>query len=129
MYKKLYRSRTDSLLGGVCGGLGAYLGINSTWIRLFFILLTLGSGFGLLMYLVMWLMIPAAEAGTEAAEAGKPNPQANVIVGAALLGMGLLFLFKNFHLAWVGAFHLGMFWPLLLIAIGGVAVWRIVHEA
>ena len=67
MYKKLYRSRTDSLLGGVCGGLGVYLGINSTWIRLFFILLTLGSGFGVLMYLVMWLMIPAAEAGTEAA--------------------------------------------------------------
>ena len=128
MVKKLYRSRTDSLLGGVCGGLGAYLGINSTWIRLFFVLISLGSGFGLLMYAVLWLMMPQADGQSEQAEAAKPNPQANVIIGAALLAMGLLFLSQNFHLAWFGAFHPGLFWPLLLIAIGGLAVWRIVNE-
>jgi hypothetical protein len=80
------------------------------------------------MYVVLWLMMPQVDAQREQAEAVKPNPQANVIIGAALLALGLLFLSQNFHLAWFGAFHLGLFWPLLLIAIGGLAVWRIVNE-
>lgn len=56
---KLYRSRTDSLLSGVCGGLGQYLGFDSTLVRLFFVLLALaGVGTGLLIYLVMWILVP-----------------------------------------------------------------------
>ena len=62
--KKLYRSRTDHMIAGVCGGLGKYLGIDPTLIRLAFILLLLfGIGCGLLMYLVMTLIVPAEPAG------------------------------------------------------------------
>jgi phage shock protein C len=57
--KKLYRSRTDQMIAGVCGGLGKYLGIDPTLIRLAFVLLLLfGIGSGLLVYLVMILLVP-----------------------------------------------------------------------
>ena len=59
--KKLYRSRTDKMIAGVCGGLGNYLGIDPTLIRLAFILLLLfGVGSGLFVYLIMMLIVPLA---------------------------------------------------------------------
>ena len=57
-HKKLYRSRKDRMLAGVCGGLGDYFGIDTTWVRLIFILLLLLGGSTLLVYLVMWLIVP-----------------------------------------------------------------------
>ena len=57
--KKLYRSRTDKMIAGVCGGLGKYLGVDPTLIRLAFVLLLLfGIGSGLLVYLAMMLLVP-----------------------------------------------------------------------
>ena len=57
--KKLYRSRTDRMAAGVCGGLGKYLGIDPTLVRLVFVLLLLfGVGSGLLVYLVMMIVMP-----------------------------------------------------------------------
>jgi len=57
--RKLYRSRNDHMIAGVCGGLGKYLGIDPTLIRLAFVLLLLfGIGSGLLVYLAMMLLVP-----------------------------------------------------------------------
>jgi phage shock protein C len=56
--KKLYRSNHDKMLGGVCGGLGDYLGIDTTLVRLGFVLLTLLAGHGILVYLIMWIVVP-----------------------------------------------------------------------
>jgi phage shock protein C len=57
--KKLYRSRTDQMIAGVCGGLGKYLGVDPTLIRLAFVLLLLfGVGSGLLVYLAVMLLVP-----------------------------------------------------------------------
>ena len=65
MQRKLVRSQTDSILGGVCGGLGEYLGVDSTLIRLAFVLLTLGGGHGLLLYIIMLIVVPPARHATE----------------------------------------------------------------
>ena len=57
--KKLYRSRTDKMIAGVCGGLGKYLSVDPTLIRLTFVLLLLfGIGSGLLVYFIMMLIVP-----------------------------------------------------------------------
>lgn len=57
--KRLYRSKTDRKLAGVCGGLGEYLGVDSTVIRIIFIILGLPGGLpGILLYLVLWLIMP-----------------------------------------------------------------------
>jgi phage shock protein C len=54
----LRRSRTDRWLGGVCGGLGKASGMESWIWRLVFVLFTVTFGFGLLIYLLMWIFVP-----------------------------------------------------------------------
>ena len=56
--KKLYRSRTERWLAGVCGGLGDYFGVDPTLVRVIFVILSLTFGSGFLIYLVLWLIIP-----------------------------------------------------------------------
>jgi phage shock protein C len=56
--KRLFRSRQDRMLGGVCGGLAEYLGLDPTVVRLVFLLLFFLGGQGLLVYLIMWLIVP-----------------------------------------------------------------------
>ncbi len=56
--KKLYRSRTDRMLAGVCGGLGEYFDVDSTVIRLLFVVLAILGGHGILAYLIALVLIP-----------------------------------------------------------------------
>lgn len=58
MNKKLYRSRSNRVIGGVCGGLAQYLGIDPTVVRLIMALVTFVGGMSLLVYLIAWLIIP-----------------------------------------------------------------------
>lgn len=58
MDKKLYRSESDRMLGGVCGGFASYLNIESTILRLAFAFLGIAGGSGLLAYLICWVIIP-----------------------------------------------------------------------
>ena len=58
MQRKLERSRMDSRIAGVCGGLGEYLDVDPTLIRLAFVLLTLYGGHGVLLYIILWLVTP-----------------------------------------------------------------------
>ena len=60
MEKRLYRSKTDRMLFGVCGGLGKYLGIDPTIIRVIFVLLAF-TGFGILAYFVLAVIAPLEE--------------------------------------------------------------------
>jgi phage shock protein PspC (stress-responsive transcriptional regulator) len=144
MKTKLTRSRTDRMVAGICGGLAAYLSIEAVWVRLFFVLITLANGFGVLVYLILWIIMP--EAGREDATpsqtiesnieevAGKaeefaksvgsavrtgPNRQAGIIVGAGLIVLGMIFLLDTLHIfTWLSFDRL---WPLILI-IGGLAL-------
>jgi phage shock protein C len=61
MQRKLERSRMDSRIAGVCGGLGEYLDVDPTLIRLAFVLLTLYGGHGVLLYIILWLVTPLQE--------------------------------------------------------------------
>ncbi|SDQ64355.1 PspC domain-containing protein [Flagellimonas zhangzhouensis] len=59
--KKLYRDIEHKYIGGVCAGLEHYLGIDALWIRLIFILLAVfTSGFGLIAYILLWILVPEA---------------------------------------------------------------------
>lgn len=134
MSTRLYRSRTDRVLGGVCGGLGRYLGIDPTFVRLFFILLTLGDGMGLFIYFLLWIIVPeegAVEGSTladNAHAAGEelrasfhtPHPQAGLYAGIALVLLGAYFLARNFF-PWLHWLDFEVIWPVLLI-VGGLAL-------
>lgn len=56
--KRLYRSSTDKQIAGVCGGLGKYLDIDPTIIRLAFVALLIVGGQGLLLYIILAIVIP-----------------------------------------------------------------------
>lgn len=57
--KKLYRSKTDKMISGVCGGLAQYFGVDATLVRLVFALLVFfGVGSGVLLYIIMAIVVP-----------------------------------------------------------------------
>jgi phage shock protein C len=57
--RKLYRSRSDRKLAGVCGGLAEFFSLDPTLIRVLFVVLALAGGSGIVIYLVMWIMVPS----------------------------------------------------------------------
>lgn len=56
--KKLYRSRSDRKIGGVCGGLAEYMEVDPTLIRLLAVCLVVFGGTGLLAYVIAWVIVP-----------------------------------------------------------------------
>lgn len=56
--KPLYRSKEDRWLAGVCGGLGNHFNVDSTLIRALFILFALVIGGGVIIYILLWVLIP-----------------------------------------------------------------------
>ncbi|MBQ4822417.1 PspC domain-containing protein [Aquimarina sp. MMG016] len=78
--KQLFRDTSNSYVGGVSSGLGHYLGIDAIWLRLAWIILTLASsGFFLLLYIVLWIVIPEAKTtADELAMRGKPINISNI---------------------------------------------------
>ena len=56
--KRLYRSRDERMVGGVCGGLANYLALDPTLIRILFIVLALAGGPGFLAYIIMLFVVP-----------------------------------------------------------------------
>jgi len=69
-HKKLFRSRTERILFGVCGGLGQYFNIDPVIVRIVFVILTFFSGIGLLLYIILIIVVPR-EAGEIVASARK----------------------------------------------------------
>lgn len=62
-FSRLRRSRNDRWLGGVCGGLGRASGMEAWIWRLVFVLFTLTFGFGVVIYLLLWIFVPDEEIG------------------------------------------------------------------
>ncbi len=66
MEKRLYRSRSDRMLWGVCGGLAKYFGMDPTIVRVLAVLLIFANGLGILAYIIMAIVVPLE--GSKAAE-------------------------------------------------------------
>lgn len=58
MEKKLYKSSSDKVLAGVCGGFAEYFGLDSTWVRLGYAAMMLLAGTGLLLYIICIFVMP-----------------------------------------------------------------------
>ena len=57
-FKRLYRSKRNRIIAGVCGGLGEYFKIDPVLIRLIWVIITVIYGAGILAYLILWIIIP-----------------------------------------------------------------------
>lgn len=141
MPKRLYRSRTDRMIFGVCGGLGEYFDIDPVIMRLIFVVLGLWGGAGILLYLIGALVIPenptqksepkekinneekidnigekmdhlASEIKNQVKNVNKF--QADQVLGLVVIFVGLSFLAGNLF-PW---FTFGRLWPLLMVLLG-----------
>jgi phage shock protein C len=74
MQSRLTRSRHEKMIAGVCGGISTYFSIDPVIVRLFFVLLTLTTGFGPPAYIILWVVMPRSRALPDAA--APPAPEA-----------------------------------------------------
>ena len=82
--RSLYRSGNDKILGGVCAGLAAYFKMDPSIVRILYAFLTLGSfGFGLLLYIIFWAVLPVKSLTTHVRKKLYRNPDQRVIGGVA----------------------------------------------
>ena len=58
MKKRLYRIENDRKIAGVCGGIAEYFDWDPSWVRLTFALICFLGGFGIVLYLLMWIIVP-----------------------------------------------------------------------
>lgn len=110
----LRRSTEDKVVGGVCGGLGRYFGVDPVWFRVAFVILAIGGGSGVLVYLIAWLVIPEQKPGDPVGRAPSSiGDQGPVIVGVVLVAIGLMLLANNL-IPWFDR----VMWPLAVVVAG-----------
>jgi phage shock protein C len=114
MEKKLYRSRTNSMIAGVCGGLGEYLNVDPTILRVVAVLLIFAKGIGLLAYLVGWILVPRRPEMEAEVVTSERSELSRLLPGLALIVIGFIFLLNNL-IPW---FRFSYLWPLVLIVLG-----------
>ena len=115
--QRLFRSRRERMIGGVCGGLGEYFNLDPVLFRLGFLILAFG-GAGILAYLALWLIVPEYPIGAPelSITSSLDSRSGRVILAWTLFAFGLLLLANNLGLLSIG--NSGQFWPLLLIIAG-----------
>lgn len=136
MNRRLTRSRTDTILGGVAAGLAEYLRTDPALVRIAWaILVPLTGGAALLAYVVAWIVVPEAPGETrepapaaegeptgDATRPDEPAPEsrseigdrAGILVGVGLILLGAWLLAREY----LPAINWNLVWPLILIGIG-----------
>jgi phage shock protein PspC (stress-responsive transcriptional regulator) len=123
---QLRRSRSDKILGGVSGGLAEYSGIDALLWRVGFVALAVAGGTGVIVYLLLWLLMPADPSGAPTAP-GQPvpyrpaeprSPVPGLTIAGLLIVVGALALLDRFTGVDVGA--VGFLSAALLVVAGGL---------
>jgi phage shock protein C len=140
MQNRLVRPENGRILAGVCAGLADWVGLDVTIIRLIFIVFGFMTGSGLLIYIILWVIMPSANEAPHAqgdwsSRAGqmrddfiqatsKPNMDAMKLFGGVLLALGLFFLVKEIRPEWFYWANRGVMWAIVLIGVGAIFVVR-----
>jgi phage shock protein PspC (stress-responsive transcriptional regulator) len=147
MTKRLYRSQSEAMLGGVCAGLGKYLNLDPVWVRLFFVLLAITNGLGVLAYLVLWIVVPREDQvttkdgvtviqpsdisdkahmmGDEIKDAAsKNNAKLPLYIGIGLIVLGAFAFLNTLPFTWVHWIKNIILWPAILVLAGAVLLIR-----
>jgi len=120
--KRLYRSKKDKIIGGVCGGIGEYFNIDPVLIRILWLFFTFVGGAGILAYIIAWVVIPLSQEKVETASDEENKAQeedkSGFWGGITLIIIGFILLL----------FTLGTFWvkllPLCLITVGIILILK-----
>jgi signal transduction histidine kinase len=117
----LRRDREAGVVGGVCAGLGKHLKVDPLVLRIAFIATAAAGGFGIVLYALGWVLIPAdGPARWSAPRVPGRVDSWQVGTGMGLLVLAVLLLFRAWGL-WIGD---ALVWPVVLAAMGGALIWR-----
>jgi len=131
--KRLYKSRTDRVIAGVCGGVGEYFNIDPVLIRIVWVLLSVLGGSGIIAYIIGIIIIPEApESAAEEAEVRKSpagRTASQTVWGLILIAIGLIVLVNQFD---VFRYFSSRFWyiswsvifPIFLVILGAIILFR-----
>lgn len=114
--RRLYRSDSQRVVAGICGGLGEYFAIDPVWFRIGFVVLALGGGSGILIYLLMWLIVQPQPEGYTPPPAGRGAVTGAAVVGVVFVIVGTIAL-VNTIAPWMGQYV----WPIVFV-LGGLAL-------
>ena len=120
--RRLYRSRSDRMLAGVCGGLADYFGIDAVIVRVIAVALVFAGGAGALLYLAAWLLVP--EDGHEGDE--RPRGRVATVAGVVALVVAFCVLLPFWGGPFGDAGFGGPFIGLAFLGLAGLVVWRLV---
>ena len=113
----LRRKQEGRLLAGVCGGVGAYLGLDPAVVRLAFVLLTVAGGAGVVLYAALWLVLrPDIPNGSRGVLPASPAARMQLAAYGALAASLVL-------IVWLAGAGIAV-WPLVAAAIGAVVLWQ-----
>ncbi len=124
---KLYRSRKNTMISGVCGGLGQYLNVDPTIVRLVFVFLAFYHFLGVWVYLVLAIILPLPPQGWE------ENPpsvwsgdrsQTTKVIGGGLVLLGLLAFASLFDFKLFEWMRFDNLWPALIVLLGALLLVR-----
>ena len=119
--RRLLRSANDQVIGGVAGGLGHYFGLDPVLVRVAFVLLVLAGGSGILLYIILWVVIPEASPSAEvAAPSVQQSGSGALLLGGALVFIGVAILLRQI-IPW---FDSDLLWPLLLVGLGAAILLK-----
>lgn len=126
MTRRMYRSNSNKVIGGVCGGMGEYFDVDPTLLRLIAVVGALATG-GLIIlaYLLAWIILPQPFPGQPTAEftPAAPRPRSRwgtYLPGLILVVIGGLLLLRE-YVYWF-SFH--DLWPILLVLLGLILILR-----
>ncbi len=119
--KRLYRSKNDRMVAGVCGGLGHYFGIDPVLVRLAFVALTVAGGVGILIYLVSAIILPeATEEEDVPSDESRTKTEGRLIFGGLFIVVGGYLLLREVF-PWYSD---RIVWGVILVAVGLAVVLR-----
>lgn len=127
MSKKLYRSKDDRVVAGVCGGIAEYFGIDAIIIRLIWLFMILFGGVGMMAYIICAIFIPKKKSGIDLYKYKGTENEINNVVSKNYLGFflvllgGYFLLTRVFHFTWL---RIGNYWPLFLIVAGFYLIFK-----
>lgn len=124
---RLYRSRRERMISGVCGGLAQHFGVDPVIVRVAFVALGLGTGVGLLAYIILAIVVPERPADElELLGSRSTSRGGSEVLAYILVFVGAMVLLGN-----LGVFNLingQLFWPIVLIGIGALLLANRAHD-
>lgn len=131
MQKKLYRSSNDKMIAGVCGGLAEFFDVDSTLIRILWVISIFIGGAGLPAYIIAAVIVPERDGQSDYVDIGSgssggvySSSDKTKWFGIILIAFGVFFLIQN----WFRWINLAKLWPFALIGIGVVILIRGVRD-